>query len=428
MLARAESSVFWPGITPAIHATRQNCSHCNRMAQSQPSAPPTPPVPSAYPFQCVCCDFFSHKGSTYLIYVDRYSNWPVVERSQDGAKGLVNSLRRAFVTYGIPEELASDGGPEFQSNTLQGFLRTWGVHQRLSSVAFPHSNCRVELGVKIMKRILTNNTGPNGGLDVDAVQRAILQYRNTPDPATRLSPAMIVFGRPIRDFIPILPGRYQPHTTWEETLTAREEALRNCHMRAHERWSEHTKRLPPLQVGDHVRIQNQIGNFPKRWDKTGTVIEVRQFDQYAIKVHGSGRVTLRNRKFLRRYLPVITPAKPRSILDDLRLPIPPQIIENLPSQDLPSLTDTPPSLVATTPPSPNETHPVPDDSPPPLAQPPGPISPPTDHTPSVSAPSQPTIGLRILTRLLPYNNAGLKESNTMPDTLPLHRSTRQQYR
>ena len=165
---------------------------------------------------------------------------------------------------------------------------------------------------------------------------------------------MIVFGRPIRDFIPILPGRYQPHKTWEETLTAREEAPRNRHMRAHERWSEHTKRLPPLQVGDHVRIQNQIGNFPKRWDKTGTVIEVRQFDQYAIKMHGSGRVTLRNRKFLRRYLPVITPAKPRSILDDLRLPIPPQIIENPPSQDPPTLTDTQASPVSTTPPSPNE--------------------------------------------------------------------------
>ena len=241
MLAHAELSVFWPGITPAIHATRQNCSHCNCMAPSKPSAPPTPPVPSAYPFQCVCCDFFSHKGSTYLIDVDRYSNWPAIECSQDGAKGLVNSLRRAFVTYGIPEELASDGGPEFQSNTLQGFLRTWGVHHRLSSVAFPHSNCRAEIGVKIMKHILTNNTGPNGGLDVDAVQRAILQHRNTPDPATRLSPAMIVFGRPIRDFIPILPGRYQPHATWEETLIAREEALQNCHMRAHEQWSEHTK-------------------------------------------------------------------------------------------------------------------------------------------------------------------------------------------
>ncbi len=431
MLARAESSVFWPGITPAIHATRQHCSHCNRMAPSQPSAPPTPPVPSAYPFQCVCCDFFSHKGSTYLIYVDRYSNWPVVERSQDGAKGLVNSLRRAFVTYGIPEELASDGGPEFQSNALQNFLRTWGVHHRLSSVAFPHSNCRAEIGVKIMKRILTNNTGPNGGLDVDAVQRAILQYRNTPDPTTRLSPAMVVFGRPIRDFIPILPGRYQPHSTWKETMTAREEALRNRHMRAHERWSEHTKRLPPLQVGDHVRLQNQIGNFPKKWDKTGTIIEVRQFDQYAIKVDGSGRVTLRNRKFLCKYLPVIPPARPRSILDDLRPPIPPQIIENpLAKHPLPS-TETPPSPVSATPPPLNENLPAPEQSPPLLAQPPspsGPIPPPTGHYPAGSEPRQPTKGPRMLTRLLPFNNTGLQESIIMPDTLPLRRSTRQQSR
>ena len=199
-------------------------------------------------------------------------------------------------------------------------------------------------------------------------------------------------------------------------------------MGVHERWSEQTKRLPVLQVGDHVCIQNQIGNFPKRWDKTGTIIEVRQFDQYAIKVDGSGRVTLRNCKFLRKYLPVITPAKPRSILDNLRPPIPPQIIKNLLSQHPPSLTNTPPSPVAKTPPSPNETHPVPDDSPPPLAQPPSPISLPPDHTPAGSAPSQPIIGLCMLTRLLPYNNPGLKESNTMPDTLPLHHSSRQQYR
>ena len=91
---------------------------------------------------------------------------------------------------------------------------------------------------------------------------------------------MCVFGRPIRDFIPILPGRYQPHNTWQETLAAREEALRNRHMRAAERWSEHTRRLPPLVVGDHVRIQNQVGNHPLKWDKTGVVVEVRQHDQY----------------------------------------------------------------------------------------------------------------------------------------------------
>ena len=37
----------------------------------------------------------------------------IIERTTGGAKGLIDSLRRTFVTYGIPDELASDGGPEF---------------------------------------------------------------------------------------------------------------------------------------------------------------------------------------------------------------------------------------------------------------------------------------------------------------------------
>ena len=51
MLARAESTVFWPGITSAITALRTHCSHCNRMAPSQPSAPPYPPTQPMYPFR-----------------------------------------------------------------------------------------------------------------------------------------------------------------------------------------------------------------------------------------------------------------------------------------------------------------------------------------------------------------------------------------
>ncbi len=246
----------------------------------------------------------TYPGKNYLIIVDRYSNWPVIERGSDGSKGAVDCLRRVFGTYGIPDELATDGGLEFTSHTMQKFLADWGVNHRRSSVAFPHSNSRAEIGVKTAKRMLCDNTGPHGGLNLDAFQRAMLNYRNTPDPQTGLSPAQCIFGRPVRDFIPIHRGRYKPHPTWVDMLDKREVALRNRHQRLQEVWSEHTKTLPPLHVGDRVRIQNQIGPDPLRWERTGVVVEVRPYDQYVVKIDGSGRSTLRNRKFLRRYEPV----------------------------------------------------------------------------------------------------------------------------
>jgi len=47
------------------------------------------------------------------------------------------------------------------------------------------------------------------------------------------------------------------------------------------------------------------------------VIEVCQYHQYVVRVDGSGRITIRNRRFLRKYTPVFQPDR-RSILDDLK--------------------------------------------------------------------------------------------------------------
>ena len=179
---RATTSVFWPAITAQIAAMREKCGPCNATAPSQPSAPPTPCIEPEYPFQCLCSDYFTYKGKNYVIIVDRYSNWPIVNRAENQAEGLVKILRSTFCTYGIAYELASDGRPQYTANVTRDLLRNWGVHHRLPSVAFPHSNTRAELGVKMCKHLLMENTGPNGELDTDKFQHVMLNYRNTPCP------------------------------------------------------------------------------------------------------------------------------------------------------------------------------------------------------------------------------------------------------
>ena len=125
------------------------------------------------------------QGKRYLLSVDRFSNWPdireaFVHSDDKGANGLIKVCRELFATFGEPEELSSDEGPEYSSNSFQSILRVLGVKHRLSSAYHSSSNGRAEVTVKAMKRLLQDNVDGRGGLNTDAVMRGILQLRNTP--------------------------------------------------------------------------------------------------------------------------------------------------------------------------------------------------------------------------------------------------------
>ena len=88
---------------------------------------------------------------------------------------------------------------------------------------------------------------------------------------------------------------------WKKALQVKEQALKTRYVKTLESLSEHSRSLPALDVGDQVMIQNQSGRFPKKWDKSGVVIDMKDNDQHVVKVNRSGRLTLRNRRFLRKY-------------------------------------------------------------------------------------------------------------------------------
>ena len=313
MEQRTRQIVYWPGMSTDIRAIREQCSDCNRNAPSQAATPPLPTSPPTTPFEEVFADFFDYGDHHYLVVGDRLSGWVEVLSSNSGtnlagAAGLIRHLRPFFATFGVPNEISSDGGPEFTAGSTQAFFLRWGIGHRVSSAYFPQSNGRAEVAVKTAKRLLVSNTGPTGSLDNDRFLRAMLQLRNTPDPDCNISPAQIIFGRPLRDtfsFVNKLEKYSNPHVRpiWRQAWAAKEDALRvriACHT---ESLTEHTRPLRPLAAGAKVFIQNQQGASLNKWDRSGVVVECLPHDQYRVKVDGSGRLTLRNRRFLRAYSP-----------------------------------------------------------------------------------------------------------------------------
>ena len=78
--------------------------------------------------------------------------------------------------------------------------------------------------------------GPTETLDTDHFLRAMLQFRNTPNPDCEVYPAKIVFGRPLRDnflFTDYLK-RSQYSQRWQDAWKAKEEALRARFIRTSE--------------------------------------------------------------------------------------------------------------------------------------------------------------------------------------------------
>ena len=152
-------------------------------------------------------------GHHYLSINDRFSGWLNIYHSPPHktiADTLISTCRAMFISYGIPEELSTEGGPQFMSTAFQNCLTKWGVTHGLSSVAHPQSNGRAELGVKTAKRII-NNVSHQGGIDNDQVVKALLQNKNTPLPHIKLSPAQILLHRNLCNHISRNEKHYHLH-------------------------------------------------------------------------------------------------------------------------------------------------------------------------------------------------------------------------
>ena len=90
-------------------------------------------------------DYFTLGGQNYFVVVGQYSNWPSVYSAiGNGAKELVKVMREYMGTFGVMSDISSNGGSQYKSESFKEICKRYGIHHRISSVAFPHSNLKAE--------------------------------------------------------------------------------------------------------------------------------------------------------------------------------------------------------------------------------------------------------------------------------------------
>jgi hypothetical protein len=149
-----------------------------------------------YPWQRLASDLFEHKQVHYLLY----SKFPVARRlgKSLSLETIIAFTKSVICEFGIPEELVSDNGPQYDSHAWKSFCATYGIKHTTSSPHYAQSNGMVERCAQTVKKLIIKSL--YAGEDTNI---ALLNYRSTPVSSSIASPAKLLMSRELRTTMPM---------------------------------------------------------------------------------------------------------------------------------------------------------------------------------------------------------------------------------
>ena len=171
---------WWPGLDKPIENLARSCTACLAAKHAPAVAPLQPWVWPAQPWKRVHLDFAGpFQSSMFLVAVDAHSKWPEVHvMKETTAAKTIDVLRIMFSSFGLPEQLVTDNGPQFVSEDFAMFTRSNGIKHIRCTPYHPASNGLAERFVQSLKARLKASV--NNGLPLQhRVLNFLLSYRST---------------------------------------------------------------------------------------------------------------------------------------------------------------------------------------------------------------------------------------------------------
>ncbi|XP_048257829.1 uncharacterized protein K02A2.6-like [Haliotis rufescens] len=257
MKARARSYVWYPGLDHDIEMTAKSCTVC----QSLQNDPPVAPLhPWKYPqriWERVHVDFAEFQSQHYFVLIDSRSKWiEAILMTSTTAEKTVETLRKIFSSYGLPEELVSDNGPQFTAEIFKDFMKNNGIKHSLSPPYNPSSNGAAERSVQVIKSALKKHMMSvklnNGDKSTRKhLANFLLTYRSTPHSVTGRTPVELFLGRQVRTRLSLLKPDLR------KTVEAAQEKQKQFH--------DNSITLREFEVNESCRVRNYRESQDEKW-------------------------------------------------------------------------------------------------------------------------------------------------------------------
>ncbi|UYV61011.1 K02A2.6-like [Cordylochernes scorpioides] len=269
MKAVARSHFWWPNLDTQIEFLVNKCRSCQQSQDGPNKGKWQPWRWSTRPWQRIHIDFANKENINLLIVVDSHSKWiEAIPMRETTTRKTIEQLRRLFSSYGLPEELVSDNGPQFTGSEMKGFLEGNGIKQTLIPAYHPQSNGLAERAVRTIKTALDKNERKIGDTIQDTLSKVLLAYRSTPHVTTGKTPSELFIGRALRTRVSLI----------HPSLTSRVRDQQARQMKYDQR-----TQLEEFQIDDLVWCKNFRGG--DKWIP-GKIVGKKGTRVYTILIHG----------------------------------------------------------------------------------------------------------------------------------------------
>jgi hypothetical protein len=135
-----------------------------------------------------------------LIAMDYFTKWPemYVIPNQEASTIAETLVTNFFCRFGIPRELHSDQGRNFESRLQQEVLQRLGVSKTRTTALHPQSDGMVDATLRPSRSTCGRSSHPTQRDWDDRAPPFLLAYRASTHDTTGLTPAKLMFGRELR--------------------------------------------------------------------------------------------------------------------------------------------------------------------------------------------------------------------------------------
>jgi transposase InsO family protein len=313
-LANIRNKYFWPKMARDVRIHVTNCLICAKRKAAKACKAPLQPFPVAeYLWQLVAMDIVgpvteSYRGNKYILvlmeYVTRYViAFPLKETT---AQTIVKKFIKHVITKeGIPAQILTDQGSNFQSETMAELCKQLGTKQLRTTSYHPQTDGAVERFNQTLGNMLTIHTHNNPREWDEHLGYIVAAYNTTPHSSTGDTPFFLLKGRDAiepTDLRPPLRNRYLEDQNnvyaqqWQEAIELAKANLIVAQARQKHYYDRNLQEcsFEPNDVVLLKILKAQKGKFKMRWNGPYIVIEKlsnlnylirHQNDTYPVVVH-----------------------------------------------------------------------------------------------------------------------------------------------